>query len=526
MYGGGLFLASYHSIAIEDLVLNTDNARFIDPDIIFETEEDILEYMAHHDNFHIAKLAEDIAIHGLHLTDIPVVLPHPTIPGKYTVKDGNRRLTCIKMMTQYKNDLQRIGIRKSIRNKINSLVYPHSSIQCVVGDSEEEVDQLLENIHTAPEGINRLRWDAQARDKHKLKKSNTMTHRYAVISMLRYSTLTPPEIKDALKTSRWVSKLGRLLRNKDVRRFFGIEFEHGTSDVILYLKEEEVIKGLSQVVYHLAIDEKNYPASKYIQTLENQNNYLREFPLDKKPDVNKVVPRKTKFNVSTNTFEYGEEIVAAATIRNDAKVDERETQNSNQFDGQQKPSNNSVVTENNLADNAPNAMNNQSNIASLPTSWPRKITTLIPRENNILITNTRTAALYKDLQSINIIYINTISIAFRSLVEFSINALFERVKHKLYNNRQETLENKLEKAILILESKYGKTELMHKFPAIYAAIHSHKNQNCIRIDSIPVLNILVHNYNYHPTPKEMIQIYNNYKPFLEVVWEYINSVEK
>ncbi|MDR3564631.1 MAG: hypothetical protein P4N59_24805 [Negativicutes bacterium] len=506
-------MQTYVNISIEDLLLNTNNARFIDPDNIFEQEEDVLVYMANNKQFHIVKLAEDIAVNGLNATEIPIVLPHHTIPNKYNVMDGNRRITSIKLMTQYKSKLEEIGIKKSIAIKIKPLEFSQKSIQCVVGSSEEEVDLLLEKIHTAPEGISRLQWDAQARDKHQLKKSNMVTHRYAVISMLRYSSMTPFEIKEALKTSRWVSKLGRILRNKEIRRFLGIDFRHGSSDVILYLEEEEVIKGLSQVIYDLAIDERKYPSSQFFQTLENQSNYLKQFPTNKKPDVKKTVTRSTCFNISNNTFEYGEEIkdpnYCLDTASNISSDDFGDTAK------HAKPTIDSTITTDKISSN---------HFLQAQELYSRKLITLIPREDYINITNPRTAALYRDLQNINIVYINAISIVFRSLVEFSINALFERCKNKLFNNRHETLENKLEKAISILESKHGKDELLYKFPSIYAAVGSYKSS--MRIDSIPVLNILVHNYNYHPTSKELVQIYNNYKPFLETLWNYINNLEK
>ena len=49
-------------------------------------------------------LAKDIVRDGLNPFEMPIVCFDSEI-GKYIVYDGNRRITCLKLMTQYKGNL-------------------------------------------------------------------------------------------------------------------------------------------------------------------------------------------------------------------------------------------------------------------------------------------------------------------------------------------------------------------------------------------------------------------------------------
>ncbi|MCL5272063.1 MAG: hypothetical protein M1486_01875 [Gammaproteobacteria bacterium] len=486
-------------------------------------------------------MAKDISMFGLNPNELPVVIPGPNGDGRYLVMDGNRRIACIKLMTQYKQNLDMIGIGTGQKKAFANLKCSTETIPCVVYEDEDLVNALIEKLHTSKPGVGQVKWDPQAQDRHQYK-NGSLSRRLALIEMLRASVHTPPNVRDILSQSRWTSKLHRYVRNDDYILFFGIKFD-SNNNIILYIDESESIKALSQLV----IDLKEKSSTEIAQTSEAIKQYLKDFPPDKKPNNQKSNNPLIFFNVDkgifeeTNIYNYGMphsdnkfNTKNKTITKTSTDIKKQNTNNPDTGNFKKENSSLSLVNESSSLDLSPEKGQDQDNIKrqerasikiSASTRPTNDRTTLIPKDEEIPIKNQRTLDLYNELKLISIAkYINVVSISLRSLIEFSINCFLISKSNNFANNEQIPLFQKLEKVISVLESIYTKKILEQEYPAIYRSMDTYiASGKKSDLNSIPNLHLLIHNHNYHPTERELKDIYNNYSPFLKRIWGTIQT---
>ena len=128
---------SYQNIVVEELLVNPENDRYVN-DAVDEISAIIAMFKVAngHPEVEMVNLAEDISNVGLNPFEMPIVWYDDELK-KNIVVEGNRRITCIKLMTQYKNnEILKTEIPEI--EKIYALDYPNESIECVVYDKLEE----------------------------------------------------------------------------------------------------------------------------------------------------------------------------------------------------------------------------------------------------------------------------------------------------------------------------------------------------------------------------------------------------
>lgn len=546
-------------IKIEQLYVNPDNARFINTKGILNEISAINSIISLKPE-HVIFLSEDIAINGLNLNELPIVMYNSEM-DYYLVMDGNRRISSIKLMTQYADKLDSFNLTNSQKEKLKSLKCDIESVRCIVYYDEEYINKLLEKIHTSKPGIGQVSWDPLAQDRHQ-EKAGTMTKRLAIVKFLYNSKYTDSETKKILFQEGWLSKLDRYESNKYMF-YFGIKFD-SDNNILLYIDEKEVIKGLSQLI----IDLQNNVSNAIAQTEDVRLTYIANFPEPVKPDFSKkndplikFDPRKEEF-VKTNIKNECEEVIydidlteyigrgykftytnyenksenlSNSTEKTDAgdnssgKTNASDS-NKTTFESSKENNtdNNKSSSQNNKTDDTNNIgssnENNEEKNVNDPIYSTEKRTTLIPKEEKIPITEQRVADLYEELKLINVNrYVNVVSISLRSLLEFSLNCFLIKKNHtKLVYNPKTLLIEKLQKVLSILESKIGKKELKREMPALYMWLDTYEtDKSKSHISSIAGLNILIHSHLYHPNANELKTIYNNYAPFLKILWENI-----
>lgn len=507
---------------ITDLWVNPENARFINPEEIFDEISAINEIIKLNAN-HVINLSKDIAENGLNPNELPIVMQDPEY-DKILIMDGNRRISCIKLMTQYRNELDKFDLTSAQKREILSLNCNIQSIKCVLCNDEEEVNYLLEKLHTSKPGISQVKWDPQAQDRHKLK-TGTISKRLAIVKMLNCSKHTLSEAREILNEKGWLSKLKRFTSDKYIS-FFGIKFD-SDNNILLFIEESEVMKGLSKLI----IDLKNIKADEIAQTERARLNYLENFDNNFKPDLSKTINPLVMFNTSTEEFittdiinKFFKSTVDDISLKTKEVNNSEDKKNSNNTESKKNISNDIKESDNNKAESKYNPATNNNETPNTNTINPTLTrNSLIPQEENIPIKNQRVADLYSELKLINIYrYTNTVSIAFRSLIEFSINCYLEKYYPKWAFHEKVTLIEKLEKVLRILESTKDKNYLKNQIPAIYRWIDIYnQDSNKDNLVSIKGLNIIVHNHLYHPDPTELKNIYNNYSPFLKLIWKQI-----
>ena len=107
-------------ILVKKILVNPNNPRFYE-DTPSSTEIDAINAMIALGNSKILSLCEDIAIEGLMPNQSLIISPIEEKSNCYLAHDGNRRLTCIKLMTVYKNHLNKFNLSPSEVEKIKKL---------------------------------------------------------------------------------------------------------------------------------------------------------------------------------------------------------------------------------------------------------------------------------------------------------------------------------------------------------------------------------------------------------------------
>jgi len=137
---------SYKTLDITELYVNPDNYRYVE-----EVQDEISAIIAMFKvNVGDAKkeminLANDIITDGLNPFEMPIVCFDDEI-GKYVIYDGNRRITCLKLMTQYKGNADVLEKLPYVA-EIYKLQYDgDNSIQCVVYEEADDAIHFLNKI--------------------------------------------------------------------------------------------------------------------------------------------------------------------------------------------------------------------------------------------------------------------------------------------------------------------------------------------------------------------------------------------
>lgn len=146
------------TIDITNIIVNNENARHGK----LETEKDAILWLLSNNSGRLESLAKDIAKEGK-LYERPLVKKEN---DKYVVYDGNRRITCLKLL----NNPNYIGntawssffetLKKNNKNIPNK-------IECDVSDDIQYINELVERRHVGGDtGKGQLKWNREQKENH------------------------------------------------------------------------------------------------------------------------------------------------------------------------------------------------------------------------------------------------------------------------------------------------------------------------------------------------------------------------
>jgi len=264
----------YKTLNINELYINPENYRYINDAY---DEIDAIIYMFNvtigTPSKEMINLSKDIVEDGLNPFEMPIVCYDEDL-GKHVVYDGNRRITCIKLMTQYKNNEKILQNAPSI-NEIYGLNYTDIDIQCVVYHNSDDAKHFLYKIHQdINEGIGRKQWDYQAKMRANAAKGNK-SKTYAIVEFVKENPNTDKSLITAMDTNRWISKLERVVGFAKFKETYNVTFD---SDNVLVYKDskEQVLCMMSKLIYDLI----HNSATNNFRFKDDFENYI--FNLDDK----------------------------------------------------------------------------------------------------------------------------------------------------------------------------------------------------------------------------------------------------
>lgn len=143
---------STRSVKIADLVVNRANDRHGE----LENETAAIAWLFNARETHMRNLTKDIVEKG-EIFELPLVFPER---GKFVVFDGNRRVTCLKLLAHPRKapnaELQEFFAEQRARWKRE---FPED-VQCQVEADRERIDEILFRRHTGTQnGVGQSTWD-------------------------------------------------------------------------------------------------------------------------------------------------------------------------------------------------------------------------------------------------------------------------------------------------------------------------------------------------------------------------------
>lgn len=230
----------FQEIQIDKLIVNPSNDRHgelpDEPTAIAKLLDDLPDRMR--------KLAKDIADTG-EVYAVPVV--YPTGDGKFVVFDGNRRVTCLKLLHKPEltpDDTWSKYFKKTAAERKADLP---KVVDCHVTTDQDWIDNFLYRTHTgAQHGVGQIDWDNKAKTNFVVRtgKDTKLKLGAEIEEKLRAEKL----IDEGTKVHR--SNLERLLSSAEFHHRVGLSIKDGK--VYFQRTPDKVLAALARIIEDLA----------------------------------------------------------------------------------------------------------------------------------------------------------------------------------------------------------------------------------------------------------------------------------
>ncbi|MFA6013237.1 MAG: hypothetical protein WC799_24825 [Desulfobacteraceae bacterium] len=214
-------MAQTQLIKVTNLLLDINNPRFPEP---ADSQHDAINKMLELQKDKVIALAKDIAEKGLDPSENMMVIKNEDEPNMYTVYEGNRRLTALKVLNDPHISVNNENTK--IFTKIKTLVNQEiSEVNCVVFD-DDSYEHWVNLKHTGQNnGVGRVEWNAPEKARHmaRLGAQSFQNQLYQFIELhgevYKHVLILKKHIK--------ISNIQRLFQDPDVRIAFGLHSNDG-----------------------------------------------------------------------------------------------------------------------------------------------------------------------------------------------------------------------------------------------------------------------------------------------------------
>ena len=255
----------YRLLPLSALLVNRANDRHGE----LENETAAFAWLFNNREQHMKNLAKDIAETG-EIYEPPLVAPEG---DKFLVFDGNRRVTCLKVLDDPQKAPNAELQRYFVDLRTNSHAGLPDRIQCQVESDRERIDEILFRRHTGSQsGVGQSTWDdrTKANFVNRTGKGSAISVADEIERKLATAGLLPGRRKIPRST------LNRLLSSEAFRNRVGFSINRGRFDFTH--QEPVVLKALARITDDLAhkkvvlgnlwdVDGKR----AYLDRLENEN---------------------------------------------------------------------------------------------------------------------------------------------------------------------------------------------------------------------------------------------------------------
>lgn len=458
------------TIKIQNLMLDVDNYRVGHQDgqpqsirAIIEEQEDRLKV-----------LAEDIIENKLSPIELFMVMPVKGLKNQYSVIEGNRRTTAIKLILN--PDLAAGTI---LEKQFKKLHEDHENdvpqeIECVVVPSKKDGLIWIQRRHDrALKGAGIEDWSSTARDRADADMGKLVPAK-DVREFVLSNTKLPNELHKKISGAKFKNtNLTRLLGTSYIRGVLGLKTDKDalTSNA----SPEWLLKIFTDMVTVIA-------------TGEFEGKPFSESDIDKKEQREEFIDKLIKKHPKPA------KTVKSWVIKSDQKVTTSKS----------------------------NTSPNTASIKSTPSSSDRKH--LIPRTCILKIPDGKANNIYHELRKLSLdgkdIYSNAVAVLFRVFIEFSVEQYIKQNSIPLptYQDKngktftKETLAEKLKAVMGFMENNTVMTKKDLK--PIRDAMAKPSS-----LISTETLNAYVHHSSFNPKPLELKTSWDDMQTFITKLWQ-------
>lgn len=489
-------------VDIADLYLYTNNPRFED---IADSQRDAILKLVEQQADKIIKLANDIAENGLSALDSIAIMRDDE--HHYIVREGNRRITAIKLLSQ-PNIVEGIkGVYEKFKylNKIFTK-NPIISVECVLFDDENKLNKWIELRHTGENGgVGLTTWNTMQKRRFDESLGNRSLATDAVDFIINNDKIDK-NIKDNLHKIS-ITNLERLFSDPYVKAELGISYKLGEPFIVDTENSDKFL--LFDYVLRDMIFNANFKVS-IIYNKENRKDYINTvknavFSVESNNAVNKPI-RNSDIIVKPigNTSNSNIESLMQTQISDYSN-------NSIDNDSGKKniiATDNPLVNDSGTATSIPvqnaditsgisknNSIPAKTTVKAVPLSTARK--TLIPSGYKLSIKQPRLNKIYNELKSLSIDdFPNAGAVLFRIFVELGFDYYASIKNINSYSKEKDSLTEKNRKVSTYMKNNNIITDKECKTIEMLSSVPQDKT-------SINTFNAYVHNGDASPISTDL-----------------------
>jgi len=279
------------TILLGNLKLDSTNPRHPE----FESQREIIEWMTSGGGRigeKLVVLAKDIAAFGLNPADRVMVMADDKEKGQFTVLEGNRRITALKLLNN--PDLAPTKEWQKRFSKLRPSDYsPIKNIVCTVFDDEEKAFHFIELRHLGESGgAGIVPWEAEQKARHDQRLHRKSRHHkaLAILDFIRNVDGIDTKTKDLAGEGFPITTLDRILSDKEFRDFLGLLL-NSDGEICFRIEPREAIKPISKVIMDFGSGKKNV---RHVINKKEREQYKNTFKDNAVPDHSKVLAKPVR----------------------------------------------------------------------------------------------------------------------------------------------------------------------------------------------------------------------------------------
>lgn len=456
-------------ILIDDLILDNENPRF---EPTHNEHESLIKMVSTRPN-QLFELMKDIYTNDLNPSELPIVYPDPNNKKKYIVAEGNRRITCLKILKKPEiiSNIH-VDLYKKTLKLLKDSPFRTNSINCLIIEDIDQRDRLIETLHSGQDnGRGRVHWTPKQKQRFKQKTQNEISYSLQLIDYIEQNQFIDQSHKNNLSDLK-ISNLERLLSDPSVREQLGLYVKN--KKLYTTYPDNEVAKSITKLLTDLLSPDFNVGRIYYKQ---DRKAYINTFSTDDLPDARKKFNTPELIKLQKNH--------SRPTIQQESLPIKEE---------EEKP------------DTSSENISTKSAIKTHKSTTSRR--TLIPVDYCLSIKTAKIHDIFVELQKLNILtFTNSVSVLFRVFIELSID---EYIEKESLTPKKDTLISKFESC-----TSHMKENNLLSRNALNSVNKAISSPNCIW--STNTLNAYVHNPIFQAATNDLLVSWNNLEAFVTVL---------